>query len=123
MARFDNIGQLNEAVMPGQSFKECKKFNKKHYDSYVVPEYNFCAGHVNGTTVKIGDSGGGLVFNRSGNWFVRGIVSIAINSYYGEMDVTKFDIFTNVQSYFEWIYKNMGNPVIKIEEDCPKLYI
>lgn len=107
---FGSSATLNMAAMPGRSTEVCKETNLKFFDEYVDPEYNFCAGHVNGTTIGGGDSGGGLVFERSDGWYVRGIASITAGSSKGlkKVDVTKFALFADVVSHFQWIVNNMG---------------
>lgn len=104
---------LNDAAMPERTADECKLNNEKFFNDYVDPEYNFCAGYINGTTICEGDSGGGLVFERSDGWYVRGIVSLssALRSRGTKKvcDATKFVIFTDIQSHFRWIVETMAN--------------
>lgn len=93
--------------MPGRSHKECRLNNRNFFDNYVVQDFSFCAGNVNGTTISKGDSGGGLVFEHLNVIYVRGIVSLAASSRRAGIDATKFSLFTDVQPHYSWIVKNM----------------
>lgn len=93
---------LMEAAMPGRTNEECKANNENFFVTYVDPEFNFCAGNVNGTSICTGDSGGGLVFERNNKWYIRGIASLAPAILRG-CDITKFILFTDVVKHFDWI--------------------
>lgn len=93
---------LLEAVMPGRTNEDCKANNADFFQTYVDPEYGFCAGNSNGTSICSGDSGGGLVFERNNKWFIRGLASLAPAGIRG-CDLTKFILFTDVVKHFDWI--------------------
>lgn len=63
----------------------------------------------------LGDSGGGLVFNKTVNdrvkWYLRGIVSVGANKM-GSCDADKYTTFTNVAYYEKLVetYEPMYRP-------------
>lgn len=67
----------------------------------------FCAGKGDNTGVCSGDSGGGLIINVNGVYYLRGIVSSSLVKDF-TCDVSNYAVFTNVLKYKEWIYKTMG---------------
>lgn len=95
------------ACMPGRSDDDCKNVNGDFFNEFVHTGLSFCAGQINGTTISEGDSGGGLVFKRSGGWYIRGIASITAATA-GLVDISKFPVFTDVQGHFQWIIDNSG---------------
>lgn len=88
--------------MPGRTNEDCKANNADFFQTYVDPEFSFCGGNVNGTSICSGDSGGGLVFERNNKWFIRGIASLAPADIRG-CDITKFILLTDVVKHFNWI--------------------
>lgn len=61
--------------------------------------------------MTIGDSGGGLVFDFEDGWYIKGIVSLGKGiSMDGNLvvDISKFSLFTDVQSYIDWITPNLN---------------
>jgi hypothetical protein len=65
---------------------------------------NFCAGG-NGENPCKGDSGGGLILNQDGRWYLRGIVSAGlINGQTCYVD--RFTVFTDVAKFLPWIKAN-----------------
>lgn len=93
--------------MPGRSFVDCETNNPKFYNNYVNPDYNFCAGNVNGTKLSRGYGGGGLVFNKSNILYVRGILSLVQTDERRTIDSTKYSLFTDIQSHYKWIVEQM----------------
>lgn len=68
----------------------------------------FCGGYENkGKSACLGDSGGGFYLKTQHVWNVRGVVSGSlIGDQYG-CDINKFQFYTNVARYIEWITKVM----------------
>ena len=67
----------------------------------------FCAGGGDGTGVREGDGGGGLLIKDGSVFYLRGIVSSALVDEYEQIDLTKFAIFTDVLKFKPWIDKIM----------------
>ncbi|XP_014610563.1 PREDICTED: uncharacterized protein LOC106790293 [Polistes canadensis] len=79
-ASMSSSPRLQITKLPYVSATQCKAINNSViYKQYVTSD-KFCAGYTNGTSVCNGDSGGGLVFQAGGLWFLRGIVSIGISA-------------------------------------------
>lgn len=106
-----------DANMPGKSFKDCKLNNPKFYRDYVNPDYNFCAGNTNGTTISKGDSGGAMIFEFSNVFYARGIISLAPASRRGIIDPQKYLLFTDIQSHYEWIVDQLDVSEINESEE------
>lgn len=60
--------------------------------------------NVPGTSVCNGDSGGGMVFQQSNVWYLRGLVSITVAKQGLRVCDTKhYVVFTDVANYIDWI--------------------
>lgn len=92
--------------MPARTFDECKENTGDSFNKFLNPEFNFCAGHADGKSISLGDSGGALVYQRSDKFYARGIASLSVGDS-GIIDSTKFSLFTDIQSHYKWITDNM----------------
>lgn len=64
----------------------------------------FCGGYINKNKAPcMGDSGGGFYSKIKGVWNVKGIVSGSLPDIVGNCDINKFQFYTNVARYIEWI--------------------
>ncbi|XP_049824758.1 CLIP domain-containing serine protease B15 [Aethina tumida] len=105
---------LMQAAMPVVPLETCI-FSNRDFFSRLLFDKNYCAGFRNGTSVCNGDSGGGMVFPRTGTrgvdtvWELRGIVSIGV-AQQTEMicDPDHFIIFTDVAKHLRWVKNIMG---------------
>ncbi|XP_060532655.1 CLIP domain-containing serine protease B15-like isoform X2 [Cylas formicarius] len=105
--------QLMQAQMPVVSTVKCIYSNREFFSQFTF-ENNYCAGFRNGTSVCNGDSGGGMVFPRTGTsgadtvWQLRGIVSVGVAlQSQGVCDTSHYIIFTDVAKYLPWIRELM----------------
>ncbi|XP_039747711.1 chymotrypsin-C-like isoform X2 [Pararge aegeria] len=106
---------LKQASMPIVSEATCLKKNPFFYSHSLNEHYTFCAGSDNGTSACNGDSGGAFqVFvpdeiqigdqTTSGCWHVKGIISNTVSRFDAPIcDPTYYVVFTNVESYIDWI--------------------
>uniref|UniRef100_A0A6P7G765 Limulus clotting factor C-like n=1 Tax=Diabrotica virgifera virgifera TaxID=50390 RepID=A0A6P7G765_DIAVI len=110
---FDETGrvteQLTKAHMPVVSQETCI-YSFPEFYSRFTSDHTYCAGFNNGTSVCNGDSGGGMVFPRSGSspnnpiWEIRGMVSISValqNQF--RCDSSHYVVFTDIAKYLDWI--------------------
>lgn len=68
----------------------------------------FCGGYEDkGKAPCMGDSGGGFYIKTKDVWNVRGIVSGSLSDNVLGCDINKFQFYTNVARYIEWITKVM----------------
>ncbi|XP_014610522.1 PREDICTED: limulus clotting factor C-like [Polistes canadensis] len=118
-ASMSSSPRLQITKLPYVSATQCKAINNSViYEQYVTSD-KFCAGYTNGTSVCNGDSGGGLVFQAGGLWFLRGIVSIGISANLEAGNVfcnTRFySLYTRISYYLPW----MQEIIYKLEPiDC-----
>jgi len=59
---------------------------------------------ISGSSVCDGDSGGGLVFESGGLWYLRGIVSVSLgigSDFYCNQNL--YSLYTQVSNYMPWI--------------------
>ncbi|KAG5880886.1 hypothetical protein JTB14_001462 [Gonioctena quinquepunctata] len=103
--------QLTKAQMPIVTQETCI-YSFPDFYSRFTSDHTFCAGFNNGTSVCNGDSGGGMVFPKTGSnpnnpiWELRGMVSISValqNQF--KCDSSHYVVFTDVAKYFNWIKK------------------
>ncbi|XP_023951740.2 chymotrypsin-C [Bicyclus anynana] len=116
----DNLTRaLKKASMPIVSEATCLKTNPFFYTRGLNDIYTFCAGDANGTSACNGDSGGAFqVFvpdeiqigdkDTSGSWHVKGIISNTVARDDAPIcDPNYYVIFTNVESYIDWIEEHI----------------
>ncbi|KAE8736847.1 hypothetical protein FOCC_FOCC017697 [Frankliniella occidentalis] len=87
---------LQSADMPYIPFEKCSKEVPNDFLQYLSQD-KFCAGHINGSTVSHGDSGGGLVFQHDGRWYLQGIVSV------GHPNLFTYSAYTKISNFVSWI--------------------
>lgn len=87
--------------MPIQRNEDC--FLKNHVLARFSSQRTFCAGTGNGIGVCNGDSGGGLIVNYNGIFYLRGIVSASLFNLDRSCDVNTFSIFTDALNFIDWI--------------------
>lgn len=119
-----------QAQMPVVSTETCIYSNREFFSQFTF-EKTYCAGFRNGiyysnfcfnliiiddlgTTVCNGDSGGGMVFPKSGTsgentvWQIRGIVSVGVALQgQGVCDPSHYIVFTDVAKHLDWIKQVM----------------
>ncbi|XP_019558134.3 polyserase-2 [Aedes albopictus] len=99
-------GTLSEVLkttqMPVVDITECARSDPNLFGRFVSQAV-FCASDRNGTSVCLGDSGGGMYFSTGDRWELRGIVSFGSESETGSCDTGKYIMFTNVAHYYPWI--------------------
>ncbi|KAJ8956093.1 hypothetical protein NQ318_016546 [Aromia moschata] len=110
---FDQTGmisdELSKAYMPVVSQETCI-YSFPEFYSRFTSQSTFCAGFQNGTSVCNGDSGGGIVFPKTGSnpqnpiWQLRGLVSISVAlQNQVRCDSKHYVVFTDVAKYLDWI--------------------
>jgi secreted trypsin-like serine protease len=69
----------------------------------ITSKRTFCAGNrQTGTGACNGDSGGGLVVENNGKWYLRGIVSASLLD--GDLcDTKNYAVYTDVTKFNGWI--------------------
>jgi secreted trypsin-like serine protease len=72
----------------------------------IISHRGFCAGG-GGVGACIGDSGTGLYTKKGTKFFLRGITSSGDTTRFGECDVEKPVIFTNVEKFSTWIEETL----------------
>ncbi|GAB0091379.1 hypothetical protein DMENIID0001_062170 [Sergentomyia squamirostris] len=76
----------------------------------ITTEQTFCGGWRNGSYSPCnGDSGGGMIFNREGKWFIRGIVSTSLSNQ-NICDPNEYVVFVDVVPFLEWIKSFSDDP-------------
>ncbi|XP_053687596.1 serine protease grass-like [Sabethes cyaneus] len=96
---------LRQAQLPVVDTVTCLKSDRVLF-GHSLDDGMFCAGHMNGTGVCNGDSGGGLFIKRSNVWYLGGIVSFAKSRLDGDSGFChrqSYGAFTKVQKYLSWI--------------------
>lgn len=94
---------LSYVEMPVVTHETCIWSNREVF-SKITSDMSFCAGFRNGSNVCNGDSGGGMVFNQNGRWYLKGIVSVsvAIQNHF-LCDPDHYVVFGDVSKYKRWI--------------------
>lgn len=115
---------LNTAQMPIVTTYDCLQSDRAFFGKLLYAKA-FCAGFKNGTGVCNGDSGGGLILNHQGQWYLRGVVSFSNTlDEAGICNLKQYVGFTDAGQYLEWIYENapisensdpiLGHPNIRL---------
>lgn len=99
---------LKEATMPVIPLSECLSSNRDFFGAFLTNK-NFCAGFRNGTSVCNGDSGGGMIFQENGIWYIRGVVSLSMKRDNKDLcNTSHYVIFTDVAKYIDWVESESG---------------
>ncbi|KFB45594.1 hypothetical protein ZHAS_00013583 [Anopheles sinensis] len=102
---------LRETTINVINSMKCIESNPDTYGK-VLTSNMFC-GKANGSASACnGDSGGALVFEFAGSWFVRGLVSFIPGDSTKSCDISAYTVFTDVAKYRYWIeqYVEPTNP-------------
>ncbi|XP_074041879.1 uncharacterized protein isoform X1 [Leptinotarsa decemlineata] len=106
--------KLMQAQMPVVSTSTCIFSNREFFSQFTF-EKNYCAGFRNGTSVCNGDSGGGMVFPKTGTrgqntvWQLRGVISVSVALQgHGVCDTSQYILFTDVAKHLSWIKQTMS---------------
>lgn len=72
---------------------------------YFTSNRTLCAGgEQQGTGPCTGDSGGGLLVQRSGRWYLRGIISLSLTDpVTRSCDLNNYSVFVDMAKFVEWI--------------------
>ncbi|XP_014488646.1 PREDICTED: limulus clotting factor C-like [Dinoponera quadriceps] len=98
---------LQALTVPYVPYNQCKSASQNSEKQKYITIDKFCAGYTNGSSVCNGDSGGGLVFKTGELWYLRGVVSVALNtieqgaSTYCDNNV--YSLYTRISSHVSWI--------------------
>ncbi|XP_054279551.1 serine proteinase stubble-like isoform X2 [Macrosteles quadrilineatus] len=101
--------ELKMARMPVVSYVTCLKSYPQFFSQFTAENKTFCAGFRQGTSIKgtsvcNGDSGGGMVFQQDGVWYLRGLVSITVAKQGLRVcDTNHYVVFTDISNYLDWI--------------------
>lgn len=82
------------------SDSECLR-SSSAYNMLTSPR-TFCAGNRDDTGPCMGDSGSGLMINRNGRWYLRGVVS-AGQTKNRQCNLQEFVVFCDVAKHLQWI--------------------
>ncbi|XP_011868422.1 PREDICTED: limulus clotting factor C-like isoform X2 [Vollenhovia emeryi] len=97
----ESAKSLQEIDMPFVPYDQCLSAVPADFRGFLTSD-KFCAGHLNGSSVCDGDSGGGLCFEKDGIWYLRGIVSVSPENK-GSCDYNSYVGFTSVSHFRDWI--------------------
>ncbi|KAG5336777.1 LFC factor, partial [Acromyrmex charruanus] len=97
----ESTTSLQEIDMPFVPYDQCLSTVPQDFRGYLTSD-KFCAGHLNGSSVCDGDSGGGLCFEKDGIWYLRGIVSVSPENK-GTCDYNSYVGFTSISHFRDWI--------------------
>ncbi|KFB43051.1 hypothetical protein ZHAS_00010727 [Anopheles sinensis] len=96
---------LQQATIPVLDAQTCLAYDNETYGNYLTAQM-YCAGGKDNVSACNGDSGGGMFFNISDTWYLRGIVSFSPtrpNVKESLCDSSKPTVFTDVTKYRKWI--------------------
>lgn len=90
--------------IPIYDYQNCTKHSSDHKP--LSSARTFCGGWADGSGVCSGDSGSGVYVSYNRAYYLRGIVSSSLPNIYGECDVDREAIFTDVPKFYGWIKSN-----------------
>uniref|UniRef100_A0A182N6R9 Peptidase S1 domain-containing protein n=1 Tax=Anopheles dirus TaxID=7168 RepID=A0A182N6R9_9DIPT len=96
---------LQEVRIPVVSTIECIEDNPAY--GAKLTSGMFCAGNRTGVGPCNGDSGGGMFFNQSDVWYIRGLVSFTKPLESDMCDPNEYTVFTDVAKYKDWIEQHL----------------
>ncbi|CAG9858489.1 unnamed protein product [Phyllotreta striolata] len=99
-----SLSQPKFAKMPIVSQEQCLRSHPQF--AAVTSSRTLCAGNNDGSGPCNGDSGGGLMIRRNGQWALRGLVSLSLASGVPVLgcDLSLYVVFTDVSKYSDWLY-------------------
>lgn len=83
---------------------ECLRSSEAY--SMLTSPRTFCAGNRDGSGPCMGDSGSGLMLNRNGRWYLRGVVS-AGQTKQQKCNLLEYVVFCDTAKHLSWITSNM----------------
>lgn len=86
------------------SDSECLRSSQAY--SRLTSQRTFCAGNRDGSGPCMGDSGSGLMINRNGRWYLRGIVS-AGQTKQQKCNLLEYVVFCDVAKHLQWVQSQM----------------
>lgn len=102
---------LKQLIVPVISHSECLKNIPDSFKAFLTTD-KLCAGFLNASTsVCGGDSGGGLVYEHNGKYYIVGVVSTSPLSPTSEggCDSQQFTFYTKISSYKNFILQQNPN--------------
>lgn len=69
----------------------------------IASNRTFCASNLNVSGACSGDSGGGLFIKVDGIFYIQGLLSAGAVGVFGECDISKHALYTNIQNFAGWI--------------------
>ncbi|XP_040172379.1 uncharacterized protein LOC120905555 [Anopheles arabiensis] len=109
--------QLKQATIGVVDPYTCIASDRVVYGTHLTLDM-FCGKGQNGVSACNGDSGGGMFFEVSGRWFVRGLVSFTpARGSSGLCDPLKYTVYTDVAQYVEWIKQYVDQRVLPVESE------
>ncbi|XP_050553058.1 uncharacterized protein LOC118274913 isoform X1 [Spodoptera frugiperda] len=108
---YESTGKAREELtlleMPVVDQQTCLSSYEKFFGIFTSDK-TYCAGYRDVGSACNGDSGGGMVFQRDGSWYLRGVVSlsVALKGIY-RCDPTHYVIFTDVAKFLPWIEEHV----------------
>ncbi|KFB45577.1 hypothetical protein ZHAS_00013564 [Anopheles sinensis] len=116
---------LREATVKVIRWWDCIETNREAY-SKTLTSSMFCGRGNESANACKGDSGGGLVFEYAGSWFIRGLVSFIPGDPVKQCDISAYTVFMDVAKYLDWIEQhveptNPSNVNHRFIDDNPNL--
>uniref|UniRef100_A0A182UQQ7 Peptidase S1 domain-containing protein n=1 Tax=Anopheles merus TaxID=30066 RepID=A0A182UQQ7_ANOME len=109
--------QLKQAAIGVVDPYTCIASDRAVYGTHLTLDM-FCGKGQNGVSACNGDSGGGMFFEVSGRWFVRGLVSFTpARGISGLCDPLRYTVYTDVAQYVEWIKQYVDQRVLPVESE------
>uniref|UniRef100_A0A182STS5 Peptidase S1 domain-containing protein n=1 Tax=Anopheles maculatus TaxID=74869 RepID=A0A182STS5_9DIPT len=108
---------LRQAAIEVVDSWDCIESDREVYGATLTAGM-FCGGGKAGVSVCNGDSGGGIFFEFSDSWYVRGVVSfMPLRENIGLCDGTKYTVFTDVAKYRDWIAQFINPTLASVRPD------
>nr|XP_024218898.1 limulus clotting factor C [Halyomorpha halys] len=106
--------ELRGANLKVTEFAECRARISKHFSDFITSD-KFCAGLDNGTSVQLGDSGGGLTFPQNTKdykvkYYLFGIVSIK------QTTQDAIATFTDIRKHYHWLNTALLSMMVQCKE-------
>ncbi|KAH9640521.1 hypothetical protein HF086_001570 [Spodoptera exigua] len=99
--------ELTLLEMPVVDQQTCLNSYEQFFGIFTSDK-TFCAGYRDVGSACNGDSGGGMVFEKDGAWYLRGVVSLSVarKGVY-RCDPNHYVIFTDVAKFLPWIEEHV----------------
>ncbi|CAH0696692.1 unnamed protein product [Spodoptera exigua] len=108
---YESTGKAREELtlleMPVVDQQTCLNSYEQFFGIFTSDK-TFCAGYRDVGSACNGDSGGGMVFEKDGAWYLRGVVSLSVarKGVY-RCDPNHYVIFTDVAKFLPWIEEHV----------------